>query len=95
MRKLLIAGLLGLSLGLAAAPGPAVAQDPDPTGALAFSFLFPGTGEWYNSSFEGGFPVLECLLGSICPCVRITSFLDAAAGRTDDGLRFDFWVSPR
>ena len=58
------------------------------------SAAFSGAGEWYNSGFEGGFPLVECIVGKICVCVAFSSIIDAAAGKTDDGLRFDFWGSP-
>jgi hypothetical protein len=34
--------------------------------AMNFSKMLPGTGEWYNRNFEGGFPWGECILGYIC-----------------------------
>lgn len=80
-------------LGLGLATPSAIAGDDD-VASIILSGVMPGAGEWYNAGFSGGFPILECLVGSICPCVRIASLIDAAAGKTDDGMRFDFWASP-
>lgn len=90
----LAAALGGVMLGTVSSTTPVKAADPDPVAAIALSFVFSGAGEWYNSGFEGGFPIVECILGYICPCVRVASWLDAAAGRTDDKTRFNFWSSP-
>lgn len=73
---------------------PKQAEARDDVTALLLSFTFPGAGEWYNSGYSGGFPLVECILGAICPCVHIASLFDATAGRSDDGIRFDFWASP-
>lgn len=63
--------------------------------AAVLSILMPGTGEWLNSGFEGGFPWTECVLGYICPLVMCSSTLDAAAGDTANGkVRLDFWSKP-
>ena len=68
--------------------------EPDAVAAIILSAALPGVGEWYNAGFSGGFPLVECILGNICPCISLSSVIDAAAGKTDDGLRFDFWSSP-
>ena len=69
-------------------------EPPDPTSAILLSTLLPGVGEWYNADFQGGYPMAECVIGWICPCMHIASMVDSAAGRTDDGMRFDFWSAP-
>ena len=63
----------------------------DDSVALQLSILMPGVGEWYNSGFSGGFPFVECIVGTICPCIHLASMFDAAAGKTDSGFRVDFW----
>lgn len=95
MKKFVAAlGFVGLSAGLfASTTAPAQAGDDD-VAAIILSAAFSGAGEWYNAGFSGGFPVVECIVGYICPCVKIASVIDAAAGKTDDGMRFDFWSSP-
>lgn len=92
-RILAIAALSGLLAGLSSVQ-PAQAGDDD-VAAIILSGSMPGVGEWYRAGFSGGFPILECIVGSICPCVRIASMVDAAAGKTDDAMRFNFWASPQ
>lgn len=94
MKKRVIAALAlgGLAVGMLATQ-PAQAGDDD-VAAIILSSSLPGVGEWYNAGFSGGFPLVECIVGEICPCVHLSSMIDAAAGKTDDGLRFDFWASP-
>lgn len=94
--KKLIAPAAALVLGAAVLTGApsSEAEAADDVAAIMLSMYMPGVGEWYNAGFSGGFPLVECILGEICPCVRIASIIDAAAGKTDDGLRFDFWASP-
>lgn len=75
------------------APNRAEAGNDD-VAAIILSSSLPGTGEWYRSGFSGGFPLVECIVGYVCPCVHVASVIDAAAGKTDDGIRFDFWGSP-
>jgi hypothetical protein len=97
MKKLLAplvaATVLG-GLALGAFVPSHTAQAREDVSAILLSFSMPGVGEWYNAGFSGGFPIWECILGEICPCVRVSSIIDAAAGKTDDGMRFDFWASP-
>jgi len=62
--------------------------------AGVLSLVMPGTGEWYNSGFKGSFPWGECIIGKICCLVGLSSMFDAAAGKTNDSLRLDFWSSP-
>jgi hypothetical protein len=87
----LVAGMI--TGGVAATESNADAAGDD-MAAIVLSYSLPGVGEWYNAGFSGGFPLVECILGNICICIRLASVLDAAAGRTDDGIRFDFWASP-
>lgn len=96
MKRAIAGAMLGgilLTGATVAAPQPAQAQGDD-TAAIIMSLLWPGAGEWYNAGFSGGFPLVECILGNICFCIKFSSLIDAAAGRTDDGIRFDFWASP-
>lgn len=95
MKKWFAVGAVGAGLALGSVlvtPEPAHARED--ISAIVLSSSLPGVGEWYNAGFSGGFPIVECLLGSICPCIHLASIIDAAAGKTDDGLRFDFWSSP-
>lgn len=94
--KRFVAGALvaGMITGGYAATAPKAEAAGDDVAAIILSYSMPGVGEWYNAGFSGGFPLVECLLGNICFCIRIASVVDAAAGRTDDGIRFDFWASP-
>jgi hypothetical protein len=71
---------------------PAMAADQG--AAAILSAVMPGTGEWYNNNWKGAFPWGECILGHICPCVQLTSIMDAANGNTDLNLRIDFWSAP-
>ena len=84
MKKFLAAlSFVGLSAGLfASTTAPAKAGDDDVAAIIL------------SAAFSGGFPFVECIVGYICPCVKIASVIDAAAGKTDDGMRFDFWSSP-
>ena len=92
MKKILAAAaVLAVVSGLALAPKARAGNDD--VAALILSSSLPGAGEWYRAGFSGGFPLVECILGNICPCVRLASMIDAAAGKTDDGIRFDFWSS--
>ncbi len=68
--------------------------DRDYGAAAMLSMMFPGAGEWYNSGFKGGFPVVECIVGFICPCVKIASVFDAADGSEGDRMRINFWSAP-
>lgn len=62
------------------------------TTAFFMSAYMPGAGEWYNSDFQGNFPLTECIAGYICPCVHLASVIDATAGDTSSGnIRIDFW----
>ncbi len=93
MKRLLAVLALGAIATGAVVSTPAQAGDDD-VAAIILSSSLPGAGEWYNAGFSGGFPLVECIVGTICPCVRLASLIDAAAGKTDDGMRFDFWASP-
>ncbi|MBN2800580.1 MAG: hypothetical protein JXX28_15670 [Deltaproteobacteria bacterium] len=88
-------GIAATLLAALASPSRAIAEDK--TGGVApflASWFFPGVGEWYNAEFEGGFPIAECVIGSLCVCVHLSSLIDAASGQTNDEIRFDFWSSP-
>ena len=52
----------------------------DDVAAIILSSSLPGVGEWYRAGFSGGFPLIECIVGMICPCVHVASIIDAAAG---------------
>jgi hypothetical protein len=93
LKSVVLAGSLAALGGVALSASQARAGDQD-NAAITLSLIFPGVGEWYNAGFSGGYPLVECIIGTICPCVRIASLIDAAAGKTDDGIRFDFWSSP-
>jgi hypothetical protein len=73
-----------------------VAKAEKNTGAATvLSAVMPGTGEWYNNGWQGGFPWGECVVGYICFCFKLTSMMDAANGNTDTNMmRFDFWSAP-
>jgi len=62
--------------------------------AMSLSQMMPGTGEWYNRDFEGGFPWGECILGYICCFIAISSIVDSADGVDNEQMRFNFWASP-
>lgn len=90
-----VVAVIGLAGLLAAGTThDARADEPSSSTAVLLSLIFPGVGEWYNAEFIGGFPLVECITGRLCFCIGIASIVDAAAGRTDDGIRFDFWASP-
>ena len=63
-------------------------------GAVVLSLAIPGAGEWLNRDFAGSFPLAECLFGCICPLVRMSSALDAAAGDRSGKIRIEFWSKP-
>lgn len=74
---------------------PAVsAATKDAGAATILSACMPGTGEWYNGDFQGSFPFVECIVGSLCFLVQFSSAFDAANGVADAGMRFDFWSAP-
>ncbi len=85
--------MAGLMLFGAFAPA-ASAATKDAGAATVLSACMPGTGEWYNSDFQGAFPFVECIVGSLCFLVQFSSAFDAANGVTDSGMRFDFWTAP-
>jgi hypothetical protein len=62
--------------------------------SLLLSAGLPGVGEWYNSGFSGNYPLAECILGYVCPCVWISSVVDAVDGKSNEKIRFDFWTAP-
>lgn len=86
-RILAVLVLLGLGFGRTATAADAGA-------AAILSVVMPGTGEWYNSAWRGSFPWAECVLGHICPCVMLSSVIDAANGNSKESLRIDFWTEP-
>lgn len=91
MKKLLVVAALAAMLG-----GSAVAALPgkDAGAAALLSAVMPGTGEWYNSNWNGSFPWGSCILGHICFCVQFSSIMDAANGATVPNVRIDFWSTP-
>ena len=91
LRNLIAATLI---LGAATTVVERQANAREDIAAIVLSASWPGVGEWYNSGFSGGFPIVECLVGNICPCFHISSIIDAAAGKSDDGMRLNFWASP-
>ncbi len=95
-KKLLAATAFAAVIGTSAfAPvQEATAGDKGGLTPALFSFFFPGTGEWYNSDFDGGFPVVECLVSGFCFPFYFSSIIDAAAGVDDREIRFDFWSPP-
>ena len=87
--------LLMACLMLFGALAPSVsAASKDAGAATILSACMPGTGEWYNNDFQGAFPFVECIVGSLCFLVQFSSAFDAANGVTDGGMRFDFWSAP-
>lgn len=77
----------------ASAPIAAFAA-PESGAAAILSSVAPGTGEWYNGGYKSPFPWGEFVLGLICPCVRISSVLDAASGDSTGAVRIQFWSVP-
>lgn len=95
MRKTLFSVLLGAALLTGTdAEAKRVKGGPDLGASASLSMMFPGAGEWYNSDFNYGFPLWECIVGYICPCVRFASVFDAAYGRKAKKVRANFWVAP-
>ena len=94
MKKILIAtAVFVLVAGIFATPSQA-GQKYEKSDITAFmmSAMMPGAGEWYNSDFKDNFPITECIVGAICPCVKLSSVIDATAGDTSNGeMRIDFW----
>jgi hypothetical protein len=91
MKKLLLAVIVTVLL---VAPVSGIAAAKDPGAAAVLSICLAGMGEWYNADFRGGYPWGECILGYICPCIKISSVIDAAAGKSDTAIRLDFWSNP-
>jgi len=94
MKRIAIASAILLAAGAAVVAVPRARASNDDVAAIILSSSLPGLGEWYRAGFTGGFPWAECIVGTICPCVRLSSVIDAAAGKTDDRMRFGFWSSP-
>lgn len=94
MKKVWMVAVVAMLLaGSVAVPAQAAQkyQKSDLT-ALFMSAFMPGAGEWYNSDFQGNFPLVECIGGVICPCIQISSIIDATAGDASVGnIRIDFW----
>lgn len=86
--------IMGLVIGMALIGAAPIAKATDAGGAAILSAVMPGCGEWYNRGWKGGFPFVECIGGYICPCIMLSSVLDAVNSNTDDGLRIDFWSAP-
>ncbi len=92
MKKVLLAVIVTLLLVAPVASMAASAKDPG--AAAVLSICLAGMGEWYNGDFRNGYPWGECIVGYICPCVKIASVIDAAAGKSDTNMRLDFWSKP-
>lgn len=92
MKIFLLAVIVALLIMAPVASMAASAKDPG--AAAVLSICLAGMGEWYNSDFKGDFPWGECIVGYICPCVKISSVIDAAAGKSDTNMRLDFWSNP-
>ena len=89
-----LAALLAGTIGIAESYAARNYQKSDLT-AFFLSAMMPGVGEWYNNDFQGNFPIAECITGTICPCIQLSSIIDAVAGDTSvDNIRIDFWSSP-
>ncbi len=73
----------------------AVPAQKSPAAAGLLSLMMPGTGEWYNNNWQGGFPWGECVIGKICFLFNIASVVDAVDGDSGDGMRLDFWSAPK
>jgi len=86
--------IMGLVIGMALIGAAPAAKAVDAGGAAIISAVMPGCGEWYNRGWKGQFPWVECIGGHICPCIMLSSVLDAVNGNTDDALRIDFWSAP-
>ncbi len=93
MRKLVVV-LLAVAFLCSPVRMSAVRAETNPGAAAVLSAVMPGSGEWYNSGWQGTFPWGECIVGYICFCFHWASVLDAANGNTDTGMRFDFWTAP-
>jgi hypothetical protein len=90
LMALVVAGLIG-SVFASSSEAAQKYQKSDTT-ALLMSVFAPGAGEWYNSDFNGNFPLGECVVGQICFCFKISSIIDATAGDATNGkMRIDFW----
>lgn len=93
MKKALFVAVAAL-LVLLPVLGTVEAKEKDTMAGICLSYAAPGTGEWYNNDFKGSFPWAECIVGRICFCVTMSSVFDAAAGKTNTDMRFDFWTPP-
>jgi hypothetical protein len=98
--KKLIAGLtitltlISVAPCAKAADASAAAKTTDTSTAAIVSAILPGCGEWYNRGWTGPFPWMECVVGYVCFPFKFSSVLDAATGKADEGMRFDFWSAP-
>jgi hypothetical protein len=92
MKKVVVIALaVAVLVGIAV---PIVQAEKSPAAAALLSAIMPGTGEWYNSDWSGGYPWGECIVGHICCLVQLSSVFDAVNGSTDSQLRVDFWSAP-
>lgn len=92
MKKMFVV-LVAMMMVMSVLAGVVLAKDQGAAAALSCGLA--GVGEWYNGDFKGSFPWAECIVGYICPCVHIASAIDAAAGKSSDAIRFDFWSAPK
>lgn len=92
MKKVMVMFMVALLLVMPLVVKTAGAKD---LGAAAvLSGTLPGAGEWYNNDFRGSFPWGECIIGYICCLVKVSSMMDAAAGKSNPDIRLDFWSVP-
>lgn len=92
MKKMVTVFALAMMLATPMFAKPAEARE---AAAGILSLVVPGSGEWYNGGFKGSFPWGECIIGKICCLVGLSSMFDAAAGKSNDGMRIDFWSAPK
>ena len=94
MRKVLALLLVLVVLMIPIVANADIKYEKSPLAAMWLSMILPGTGEWYNSGWQGSYPWGECVIGNICCFFQVSSIFDAVSGRTDGDMRLDFWTSP-
>jgi hypothetical protein len=93
VKKFVAVVLVVLAVCSVVAVTPARAARFEVGPAIASLFL-PGMGEWINGGRATSFPIGECAVGWLCFPFGISSIIDAGFGRTEEGMRFDFWTAP-